>query len=793
VAPAGVPQSRASARRGAWVGLATALGVAAVAVGLLVRPSPPQPDPPAAASSGSAPTPVASVAPAVAPRPVPGWVDTATCVGCHADAAAQWRGSNHAKAMAAPAEDTVRGDFSGTSFSHAGVTTRFLRRAGRFAVRTDGPDGRPAEFEVAYAFGIEPLQQYLLATPGGRLQPLQVAWDAPQRRWFHLLPHERAPAGDVLHWTGRYQTANTMCISCHVTGFEKRYDAASDSFASRWVEPNVSCQSCHGPGERHVAWARAKAEGRPAAERPGERAGLYVDFRGLPAARQVDVCSACHSRRTELTATAVAGLPRLDQHLPALLREGLYHADGQQLDEVFVDGSFRQSRMHQAGVACSDCHVPHTLKLRAQGNATCTQCHAPQPDPRFPQAAGAYDTPAHHHHATGSAGAQCVSCHMPSKNYMVIQPRRDHSMRVPRPDVSAKLGTPDACTACHVDRTPQWAAERVAQWRGSAPARGPHWGEAFAAARAGRPGSAEALAAVAADAALPAIVRATALDALRGEPRTGDAVRVAATRDADPEVRAAAADSLEATAEAVRVGALVPLLSDPVRAVRIAAARALSSLPPGRLDAAAWPAYEQALAEYVAVQTLSLDMPGPRLNLAVLAENGRQPLEAETQYRAALRIDPDFTPARANLARLYAGLGRIDDAERVLLEGLSRVPDVGELQYSLGLLLAERGRLPEAGKALARAAELMPQRARVHHNLGLALQGLGRRDEARSALMRAHELAPGDPSTTYAIAVLHAQAGRRDEAAEWARRTLAIDPRDANARGLLSRLPASPP
>ena len=161
-------------------------------------------------------------------------------------------------------------------------------------------------------------------------------------------------------------------------------------------------------------------------------------------------------------------MPFLDAYLPALLEPGLYHSDGQIDGEVYEYGSFLQSRMHAASVTCSDCHDPHSLKLRAEGNALCAQCHLPE---RF-------DLSAHHNHEPGSAGAQCVNCHMPTKTYMVVDARRDHSIRVPRPDLSISLGTPNACTPCHADRPAQWAAEAVAGWypggRQTTPHYGPH-------------------------------------------------------------------------------------------------------------------------------------------------------------------------------------------------------------------------------------------------------------------------------------------------------------------------------
>jgi tetratricopeptide (TPR) repeat protein len=739
------------------------------------------PPAPPAGSSASAPT------ASGAGQPVT-YVDNQLCLGCHQDQARKWQSSHHARAMATATVAAVRGDFNGTVFTHQGLTSRFFTKGDKFFVHTDGPDGKPGDFEIAYTFGYEPLQQYLIALPGGRLQPLQIAWDTRAKRWCRLLPTEKAPAGDVLHWTGRYQTANTMCIACHTTGFEKRYDAASDNFASTWKEPNVSCQSCHGPGERHARWARLKADGQTPPTQPGEPYGLVVDFKAAGAPGQVEGCAACHSRRGELTATPVPGQPLLNQYLPSLLQAGLYHPDGQQLDEVFVDGSYRQSRMYGKGVGCSDCHNAHTGKLKLAGNAVCSQCHSTPANPKFASAAGTFDTPAHHFHKEGSAGAQCVACHMPSKNYMQIQARPEHSLRVPRPDLSVKLGTPNACTQCHAGKPAQWAADRVAAWYGLKRRQEAHYGEAFAAARAGQPGAGEALERIVADRNQPAIVRATALDGLRHDPSTGDSARIEATRDADPRVRAAAADSLEALPDTQRLYGLTPLLRDPILAVRIVAARSLSSLSPDRIDIVARPAFDAALAEYIAAQNVSLDMPGAQLNLAVVHQNtGRIDL-AEKHYLADLRIDPDFTPARANLARLYNASARNADAERVLTEGLSRLPELGELQYSLGLLLAEEKRLPEAVEALTQAARLLPARAKVHYNLGLALQHLGRRKPAEAALLQAQRLDPLDAPSIYALAVFYAQGGQRAQALQWAGKLQALNPTDPQVRQFVQGL-----
>jgi predicted CXXCH cytochrome family protein len=751
---------------------------------------------PAAAGVGAVSSPASGVTAAVA-RVRPAWVDNQLCVGCHQDAAAKWQKSHHFMAMALPTEASVRGDFANTTFKHQGVTSRFFRRADKFYVNTDGPDGRMADFEIKYTFGIDPLQQYLIELPGGRLQALTIAWDTNKKRWFHLYPKEKAPAGDVMHWTGNYQTGNTMCIECHATGYEKRYDAKTGVFDTRWTEINVSCQSCHGAGQAHVAWAQALPPGSTASAAAAASAppnfGLTVDLKlaGVAGATvELEVCAACHSRRSDLTAGPMAGEPLLDNFLPARLVAPLYHADGQQREEVYFYASMRQSKMFRFGVRCTDCHDAHTGKLKVEGNGVCLQCHQTPANPRFPTAAGNFDTPAHHHHQPSTPGAQCLNCHMPITNYMIVHPRPDHSMRVPRPDLNAATGAPDACTACHKDKPATWAAAATERWYGTKRRQMPHFGPTLAAAQAGAPGADAALARLAADPANPAIVRASALAALRIYPSGHETERIEATRDADAEVRAAAVDSLENFPPAQRVQALAPLLRDPVRAVRSTAARALSSVDPASFDAATRLAFDAALADYIAAQNVSLDMPGARLNLAVIYQNTGRPDQAEAEYLAALRLDPDFTQARANLAQFYGARARLPDAERVLAEGAKRVPAQGELQYSLGLVLAEQGRMPEAAAALGRAATLLPDRARVRYNLGLALQQTGKRAEAQRAFTEAYRLDPRDPAVPYALALLYANDRRWSDALMWAERMQSIAPANPRAAQLVQRLRA---
>jgi predicted CXXCH cytochrome family protein len=493
----------------------------------------------------------------------------------------------------------------------------------------------------------------------------------------------------------------------------------------------------------------------------------------------LDMCSPCHSRRSELTATGVPGQPLMDHYLPAVLREDLYHADGQQSsEEVFVDGSFRQSKMFRMGVGCSNCHNPHTGKLRLQGNALCLQCHTSAKNAAFPTASGNYDSPSHHFHAAGSSGAQCVSCHMPARVYMGIQSRPDHSLRVPRPDLSAKTGAPNACNGCHTKETPAWAAGKVAQWYG--PKRQPdsHHGEAFANYRGGKADAAAALVNVIADAGASPIVRATALDALRGDSTSGLNIRIGALSDTSADVRVAAADSLATLEPKRRMEVLGPRVSDPLRAIRMSAVHSLSTIPAQQMDMELRGPFERAVKEYLDVQSLSLDMPGARLNLAVMYQNtGRSDL-AEQHYRSALMLDPDFSPARLNLAQLLAVQGRVQDAQSLLREGLSRVPNIGEMQYTLGLLLAQDGKTKDAIAALQKAAKMLPQRARVHYNLGLAYQLAGQPQAAERALLAATRADDADADVLYALAAFYFHQKQYKEAKTWTDKLKQAQPDD---------------
>lgn len=733
----------------------------------------------------------AAAAPALADD---GFVGSERCAGCHQEAFEAWQGSHHDLAMQPVTATTVLGDFDDATFAYNGVETRFYRQDDAFMVRTDGPDGELRDYEVAYVFGVYPLQQYLLPLAGGRLQAFSIAWDTRPaneggQRWYHLYPDDTVDHRDPLHWSGPYQNWNTRCAECHSTGVEKGYDAATHSFATRYEEIDVGCEGCHGPGRAHLDRAQAGTladaphGGFPAsfAQRGSWTfpAGEPIARRGAPIAgnTQIDMCGRCHSRRGTLGAYHY-GAELLDTHRLSLLQPPLYHADGQIRDEVYVYGSFVQSRMHRAGVVCSNCHEPHSNALRAPGNGVCAQCHR----------AETYDTPAHHRHAEGS-GSQCVNCHMPARSYLGVDDRRDHSMRIPRPDLSLVLGTPDACTTCHGDRDAGWALAALRRWDMAPSGTAEHPARVLARLRQGDRRAAEGVRGQVGAATLAPIWRATALTTLgdAGDPELAATAAPLLTAD-DALLRLAAVRSLRALPLAQRYGLLQPLVADPVTAVRLEVAASLAGAPLAQLDKDDRAALKALFAEYLDIQGRHADMPSVQQQLGLFyAERGKRPA-AEAAYRQALALNPQAVAAYLNLADLLRGSGREAEARTLLRKARTLVPDSGDLAHALGLLEIRLGNRDQALALLAEAAATEQQGTRHRYVHAIALHDLGDSEAALRALRALDRQAPGNPEVLLALANYHAELRRFDAALSHARRLLALEPSNSAWRRLVAAL-----
>ncbi len=775
--PAAERKETRASPRWAWVLAALAAVALLAALAWLVGRAP----------APTSPTPAAPAVPVSA-----NFVGSGECKACHAQEYAAWTSSQHARAMQHATAETVRGDFNDAKFTFQGVTSSFFTRDGKFFVRTDGPDGKLADYEIKYTFGVEPLQQYLVELPGGRLQALALSWDTRPKekggqRWFRQYPDEKLDFRDELHWTQRSQNWNFMCADCHSSQITKGYDAANNAFDTRWNEIAIGCESCHGPGSAHIAWTRTKSadDAKGLTVQLDERRGVSWSIdpasgnakrsRERTTEREIEVCAQCHARRAQIAEGYRAGAPFLDHYLPSLLVAPLYWVDGQQRDEVFIWGSWLQSRMHRQGVTCSDCHDPHTQKLRVDGNAVCGQCHAP----------GKYDAPSHHHHKAGSAGAQCADCHMPTTTYMVVDGRRDHSLRVPRPDQSVAFGVPNACSACHKDRDARWAADAVRGWLGRDAAGFQNFASTFHASEAGQ-GATASLAAIANDLAMPPIARASAIERLAQTSSDASSAQRAA-RDTQPLLRLAAVHLAEALPPQEQSRLLAPLLSDPLRVVRIEAARVLAGLQQ-TLTAEQRAAWQKASDEYLATLRYTADRPEARTALGSFQARLGKHDEAQVAFAQALELDPNFVPAYLNAADAWRVQGRDDEARATLSKGLARAPRDASLHHALGLTLVRLGDHKLALQELERAAQLAPAEPRYTYVYAVALHSARRPAEAIKLLERAVARWPNSRDMLIALATMQRDAGQPEAARLTATKLAQAFPNDPEVSALVRQL-----
>lgn len=733
---------------------------------------------------------------AAAQTATPTFVGSAVCADCHKSEHADWLSSQHRAAMQKPDDGAVLGRFDGATFRKGEVETVFSRKDGKFVIRSEGPDGKMADFVVKYVFGVYPLQQYLLELPGGRLQAFGIAWDARPtaeggRRWFDLFPDRKPAAGDPLHWTGIDQNWNDQCAWCHSTNLRKNYDARSNSFATTFSEISVGCEACHGPASSHVDWATKPSAALPnhgfnvslksrreTAWRAG--AGATATRIGPPAGdAEMRVCAGCHARREQFSDDPLAATRFYDAFRPVTLEEGLYHADGQQRDEVYNFGSFLQSHMHAAGVICSDCHNPHAGRLRLSGNALCGQCHAP----------AVFDQATHHHHTPGSEGARCVNCHMPATIYMGVDARRDHSMRIPRPDRTATLATPNACQQCHAEKSATWALEALKSWGAGDKPGAQTFAEAFHLADSGAPGAGAALARIIEDDSQSAIARASALQRLSQAPSFVALSRARrALSDDNPMVRSAAVAVFAKADAATKREALTPLLSDETRLVRMDAARALAGEAEADLAPMERLAFEKALAEYEAGQRFNAERPESQANLGALYLARGRVDEARAAYEQALVLDTTFVPAAISLADIARASGDEKTVEETLRRSLRQNPDSGALVHALGLSLIRQKRLPEAMENLGKAVALAPDDAHFAYVYGVALHDAGSPDKARATLSAALSRHPFDRSLLMALASYEMEAG--DAAADLAERLAQLEPDDPDISAFVEAIRA---
>ncbi len=729
-----------------------------------------------------------------------------SCRECHEREYTLFQGSDHDLAMDSATVETVLGDFNNHSMEHLGTKTRFFMHKGRYMVQTEGVGGEMMEFTIRYVFGVRPLQQYLVEFPQGAFQMLPYCWDTrpPQeggQRWFHIYDQERISPEDILYWTHITQNWNYMCSECHSTRVRKNYHYDTKTYQTSWSEIDVSCEACHGPGSRHLEWARVVEQGgNPEAYadmglairlKDEDNASWVFNMETGTAERSVqrkdrklvEMCARCHARRGIISEDYIHGKSLLDTHVPSLLDEGLYFADGQILEEVYVYASFLQSRMFHKGVVCKDCHEPHSGKVFVHSNALCYRCHL----------AEKYGSRAHHFHDPEQAGSSCLECHMPERTYMVIDPRRDHSLRIPRPDLSDKLKSPNACIKCHADRSNQWAADWCRTWYGDPDRNGTHYGEVFWAGRRAYPEALPELIRIALDPENAPMVKATAISLLQNyqDPSIVPVLRKGLS-DPDPLIRFAAVSALFAADDNALLELALPRLSDSVRLIRATAAFQLSRMPAPYLGKSGARQLDRVLEEYIRTQMINADHPSAHMNLGILALNQGDYAGAEASYKKAIEIEPAFSGAYINLADLYRLMERDREGELVLRDALERDPEMAAVNYALGLNLVRRKAHAEALNYLKQASRMEPDNARSAYVYGVGLHSTGKPQEAVDFLENALIENPYDRDLLYSLATFSHELGKRQEAIRYAEKLSEYYPSDPNYRQLIQYLRRPP-
>jgi tetratricopeptide (TPR) repeat protein len=721
----------------------------------------------------------------------PVFVGRQTCIECHKKEDDLWLGSHHDLAMDSATDKTVLGDFSDCEFRHKGLTHRMFRKEGRFYIHTQGPGGEFGDFQVTHTFGYTPLQQYLVPFEGGRLQCLPIAWDTERKRWFHLgdtvYKGQNIDPDNWLYWTNQSQNWNGMCADCHTTNLRKNYDPNTGTYHTTWSEIDVSCEACHGPASGHLEWASLPEDSRPM----DVNTGLIVKTRDLTSQELMNVCARCHSRRSILGDYENNNEDLLNYMIPQLITEPYYHVDGQIREEDYEYASFTQSKMFEKNIKCSDCHDVHSVKTLKDDNQLCLRCHRPD----------IYNTPDHHLHKMGESqtprlinrykpeyregtGAQCVNCHMVGQFYMGNDYRRDHSFRIPRPDLTLRLGSPNACTDCHTDKSDAWAQGYIEKWYGTK--KRPHYGETFTDAGHADLKSIPALILYAENELFPLMIRATAVQLL-GNYNDSLSTRAIEKALGDPAslIRHTAVMSYHPSDASVYEKHLLPLLNDPVMGIRAEAAIRLSQVPESMLGDPAKRAMKAAMEEYRKLNLYVADFAGGRFNLGVMYANAGNLDLAAKAYEEALKIDGLFNMAKVNLATVYNQQKKNEEAEKLLREVLAENPEIVEINYSFALLLAEMGKNEESRKYFMKAMELIPDNARIVYNLALLENSLGNYGEAEKYLLRALNKEPDNYDFLYGICTFYLNHQQKGKALPYANRLISTYPDNPVGKQLL--------
>lgn len=708
----------------------------------------------------------------------PRYAGSQSCRECHGKFYELWSSSHHGLAMQPFTAELARTKLTAPTESVAIKPYRYRADPAAAAVHEEGPDGRK-KYAIEHTLGGKNVFYFLTPLERGRLQVLPLAYDVNRKEWFDTagsaLRHFANAPDTPLHWKDPAYTFNTSCFNCHVSQLTKNFDPKSDSYQTKWGEPGINCETCHGPSAEHVRLARNLKPGEPMKDPK-----LIVTGALTPAQRNA-MCGACHAKLAPLTSNFTPGDRFFDHFAMTTLEDRDFHPDGRDLGENFTMTTWGLSRCAQAGkLDCVHCHTSSgRYKFRTgDPNAACLPCHAER----------VKTVAQHSHHAADSKGSQCIACHMPMTEFARMR-RSDHSMRPPTPATTIAHKSPNACNLCHGEETPSWADKYVREWHKDDY-------QAPILRRAGmvdaaRKGDWSKLGEIVKYLSSPdreEIWAASLLRLLRGCPEeTKWPAVLACLTDKSPLVRSAAVETMGDQPRPPFVPALLGATRDDFRLVRVQAAAALASLPRESLSAADRTAVEAATSEYLASLRCRPDDYASRYNLGNFYLGRGEVKTAIEEFDASLHLQPQNVAPFANRALAYAALGQNDKAEQSLRGALALEPGNPAVNLNLGMLLAELGRTADAEQAFRTAFKSDPRSAAAAFNLGVMLSK-ERPAESLEWCRKAATLQPGDARYGYTLGYFLLMQQKVDDAVTELERVIRLRPSSGEAYALLGRV-----
>ena len=704
------------------------------------------------------------------------------CSQCHTKQFAAWEGSTHGHAGGTPTPDRVIAPFDGTPlrFRDAVVTPSVEGGRYQFSVVQRGRPMRVFQVDQVVGGGFMQgggTQAFFSRFPDGTLRFLPFDYSRSAGRWFcntRARINEGAvfitPAlalADCTDWTPNRILGSSErfqgCQQCHGSQISVEFSPALQRYDTRFSTLAINCESCHGPGRRHVELARSGRMGT--SPDIGMRA-----LQTLSKDQSIQVCFQCHAVKSQLQPGYLPG-KRLEDHfglkLPQVL-DTVYRADGRTRTFAYQEGHLASDCYLSGSMTCVDCHDPHSQRYRDVNGTPlpgrfddrqCVSCHASKAVP----------VDRHTHHAAGSAGSRCVACHMPylqqpEVGRQVRYGRSDHTIPIPRPAFDTRLGVETACIQCHRDRSPAQLQDQVTQWYGELK---PHRAAIAAVLAADSIADPHALA----DRVITAVPReplVTFLGATRVLDRYAAAGGTRMDREAKKKTETLA-ESGDLEQQAIALATLQLVNGADADVSRFLRRHA------SRLDTSrAFPVRERWAWILKA-----------RGDGYLRTGDFRSAAEA---YEKAAQVRPDDPATLRSLGVAYSRLGDYDRAITHLRQSTLLNPGDTQVYVDLGTTLLQRGDVPGALASFRNAMTLSPSDPLGYANLGLALARTGSPEAAIEPLRRALDLDPSLADAHFLLGSVYATLGRFSEAAAEVERGLEFDPTSQPARQMLEQI-----